>query len=133
VFTLRSIKDSATAGSGRDTIYDFSASERDKIDLSPIDARTSASGNQAFTFISTESFSGQSGELRYEKAVSGTYIYGDVNGDQVADLTIRLMIASPSRRAISFCSLPPKPAALRIRVPYTRPGSMLSRVGFFVG
>ena len=88
-FTFKSINDSST-GSGRDTIYDFSANQKDRIDLSAIDARTNASGNQAFSFIGTGAFSGKAGELRYEKAPSDTYISGDVNGDKVADFTIRL-------------------------------------------
>jgi Ca2+-binding RTX toxin-like protein len=88
-FTFKSVKDSTTS-LGRDTIYDFSASQKDKIDLSAIDARTDASGNQAFSFIGTAAFSGKAGELRYEKAPSDTYISGDVNGDKVADFTIRL-------------------------------------------
>ena len=88
-FTFKSVRDSST-DLGRDTIYDFSVSQKDKIDLSAIDARTDASGNQAFSFIGTAAFSGKAGELRYEKAPSDTYISGDVNGDQVADFTIRL-------------------------------------------
>jgi Ca2+-binding RTX toxin-like protein len=89
-FTFKSVRESTTTSSGRDTIYDFSVSQKDKIDLSTIDARTNASGNQAFSFIGTGAFSGKAGELRYEKAPSDTYISGDVNGDKVADFTIRL-------------------------------------------
>jgi Ca2+-binding RTX toxin-like protein len=38
----------------------------DTLDLSLIDARTFASGDQAFTFIGTDAFDGKPGEVRYE-------------------------------------------------------------------
>jgi serralysin len=74
----------------RDTIYDFSQSQRDKIDLSILDARITATGNQAFTFIGTERFSDKGGELRYFKKDGETFIYGDLNGDTAIDFSIRL-------------------------------------------
>lgn len=77
-------------GSAYDTIFDFLTSEQDRIDLSAIDANTSASGNQAFSFSGTAAFTGVAGELRYDKLSSDTYIYADANGDKVADLKIRL-------------------------------------------
>ncbi|MDK1373383.1 MULTISPECIES: calcium-binding protein [unclassified Sinorhizobium] len=79
-----------TAGSSFDSIYDFLASEQDRIDLSAIDASTKLAGNQAFSFVGTAAFKGVAGELRYEKQASDTYIYADVNGDKVADLKIHL-------------------------------------------
>ncbi len=45
-------------------------------------------GNQAFTFIGDDAFSGKAGELRYQKAASDTYVYADVNGDRKADFAI---------------------------------------------
>ncbi|MET0530457.1 MAG: cadherin domain-containing protein [Microvirga sp.] len=89
-FIFRSIKESTVDASGRDTILDFSARQKDKIHLSYIDANTTKGGNQAFSFIGTKAFSGRAGELRYEKAKSDTYIHGDVNGDKIADFTIHL-------------------------------------------
>ncbi|MFL5201058.1 MAG: cadherin domain-containing protein [Microvirga sp.] len=89
-FLFRSIRETTVSGAGRDTIFDFSTKQKDKIDLSAIDARTTKGGNQAFSFIGTKAFDGKAGELRYEKAKSDTYIYGDVNGDKVADFTIHL-------------------------------------------
>ena len=65
---------------GRDTIFDFTSA--DKIDLSVIDAKSNDPGNDAFRFIGTKGFSGKSGELRYKKMASDTYIYGDINGDK---------------------------------------------------
>jgi Ca2+-binding RTX toxin-like protein len=87
---FKSIRETTVSGAGRDTIFDFSTKQKDKIDLSAIDARTTKGGKQAFSFIGTKAFDGKAGELRYEKAKSDTYIYGDVNGDRVADFTIHL-------------------------------------------
>ena len=89
-FIFKTIAESTVKTSGRDTIFDFSAAQKDKIHLSSIDANTLKGGNQAFEFIGTQAFSGQAGELRYEKKASDTYIYGDVNGDRVADFAIHL-------------------------------------------
>ncbi|MGO4704343.1 hypothetical protein AB4072_01020 [Microvirga sp. 2MCAF38] len=89
-FVFKSIKDSTVAASGRDTIYDFSRKQGDKIDLRTIDANTILKGNQAFKFIGTKDFSEKAGELRYEKVKGGVYIYGDVNGDGQADFSIHL-------------------------------------------
>ncbi|MEY9625721.1 M10 family metallopeptidase C-terminal domain-containing protein [Sinorhizobium fredii] len=90
IFAFRSLTESTVATSGRDTVYDFLASQSDRIDLSAIDADTAATGNQAFTFVGTAASSGKKGELRYDRASSDTYIYGDVNGDKKADFAIHL-------------------------------------------
>lgn len=89
-FIYKTVKDSTVATSGRDTIFDFSHSQGDHIDLSAIDASTKSAGNQAFSFIGTKAFSGKAGELRYDKMASDTYIYGDTNGDKKADFAIHL-------------------------------------------
>jgi len=90
IFLFKLRTESTVATSGRDTIFDFSASQGDKIDLSGIDANTGTSGNQAFSFRGTAAFTGAAGELRYVKGSSDTYIYGDVNGDKTADFAIHL-------------------------------------------
>ncbi|AOF90320.1 calcium-binding protein [Sinorhizobium sp. RAC02] len=87
-FILQSFRDSVLAS--RDTIYDFSQSQQDKIDLSIIDARTTATGNQAFTFVGTKAFSDKGGELRYFNKAGETFIYGDLDGDAGIDFSIRL-------------------------------------------
>lgn len=89
-FTFKALADTTVAVSGRDTIFDFSGTGGDRIDLSAIDANTAASGNQAFTYVGTAAFTGKAGELRYVKAASDTYVYGDVNGDGKADFAIHL-------------------------------------------
>ncbi|MBL0375471.1 calcium-binding protein [Rhizobium sp. KVB221] len=82
--------DTSASKTKADTIYDLQASKGDLIDLHLIDANEGKGGNQAFSFIGTDKFSGHAGELRYEKAASDTYIYGDTDGDGKADFAIHL-------------------------------------------
>ena len=65
-------------------IQDFSRSQGDKIDLSGIDANTKMSGNQAFSYIGNDKFSGKAGQLQYKNGI----VAGDVNGDKAADFQI---------------------------------------------
>ncbi len=92
-FVFTSLKDSTVAVSGRDTIFDFSRTQGDRIDLSGIDAMSSTSKNDAFAFIGSKGFSGKAGELRFDKKAAGTYIYGDVDGNGKADFAIELTAA----------------------------------------
>jgi Ca2+-binding RTX toxin-like protein len=93
-FVFKSIKETAVASNGRDTIYDFSAKQRDRIDLKAIDANTALGGNQSFTFVGENSFQAKAGELRYDKVSGGAVVTGDVNGDGIADFGIYLKGAS---------------------------------------
>jgi Ca2+-binding RTX toxin-like protein len=80
----------STVGSGRDVIRDFQRNV-DDIDLRLIDAKTTSSGNNSFSFIGTGEFSRTAGQLRYEKEGSTrTIVEGDVNGDGRADFQIEL-------------------------------------------
>jgi Ca2+-binding RTX toxin-like protein len=73
-----------------DTITDF-VHAHDRISLSLLDADiSSASVNDTFTFISTQAFHNVAGELRYVVQGGDSYVYGDVNGDGVADFGILL-------------------------------------------
>ena len=90
IFIYSTIKDSTVAAKGRDTIYDFSRSEKDVIDLHGLDANTRKKGDQAFKFIGSSAFHKTAGELRYEKAKGGLTVYADVNGDGRADFGISL-------------------------------------------
>lgn len=72
---------------GRDQIGDFQRGQ-DKIDLTDLDANSTAEGTQAFTFSSAGKFSGVAGELISYKQGSSFFLAGDVNGDGVADFTI---------------------------------------------
>lgn len=87
-FVYTKLSDSTVKPAGRDTIYDFQ--KGDRINLFLIDANTTVEKNQAFTFIGTEDFHEKAGELRYDKKASDTFIYADVNGDGVADFSVRL-------------------------------------------
>lgn len=90
VFVFVALSDSTTGLSGRDTISDFSRSQRDVIDIAAIDANTGRVGNQAFTFIGNAAFTGQAGELSARAVTGGTLVSGDVNGDRIADFAILL-------------------------------------------
>lgn len=90
VFVFRSALQAGN-GHSRDIIRDFSDADGDRIDLREIDANAKASGNQAFSFIGTEEFSGKAGELRYLDGV----VAGDVNGDKKVDFEIQIANGHP--------------------------------------
>ncbi|MDD2722803.1 MAG: hypothetical protein PHH59_02105 [Methylovulum sp.] len=73
---------------GQDSINDFAG--LDKIDLSGIDAVINENGNQAFTYIGNNQFTGVEGQLRFDNGFSGAGLYGDINGDLQADFSISL-------------------------------------------
>lgn len=68
-----------------DRIYDFTSA--DIIDLRQIDAIAGGADN-AFNFIGSDPFGGTAGELRTEIINNRVYVFGDTNGDSVADLSI---------------------------------------------
>ncbi|WP_421592076.1 calcium-binding protein [Shinella sp. M27] len=88
-FVFKTLKDSGGATSTRDTIFDFSAKEGDKIDLRTLDADTKTAGDQKFAFIGNSAFTKKFGELRYEIKNGDTFVHGDVNGDGKADFSLR--------------------------------------------
>jgi Ca2+-binding RTX toxin-like protein len=79
----------AGVGSLADVIADFQAG-LDKINLVDIDARSTTSGNDDFSFIGTAAFSGSAGQLRYQVEGSSTRVQADTNGDAIADFEILL-------------------------------------------
>lgn len=89
-FIYTAVNDSR--GSTYDTIKNFVSTGyyTDEIDLSAIDADTSDSYDDYFILIGTTGFSGTAGELRYAKTTTDTFVYADVNGDKVADMTIKI-------------------------------------------
>jgi Ca2+-binding RTX toxin-like protein len=80
-----------SAPNARDTIVDFSQGDGDRIDLSPLDADPSVDGNNGFAFIGVAAFSGTEGEVRAEIRNGNTFVSADLNGDAVADVSVRLL------------------------------------------
>lgn len=86
-------KSDSSVGANCDVIVDFSASQRDRISLTAIDANEKLNGNQTFSWLGSRSFSGVAGQLRYfaSTSPSGIVLQGDVNGDRAADFEISLL------------------------------------------
>ena len=88
-FRFQAVADSGPAA--MDKILDF-AGGADKIDLSRIDANTAnGSGNDAFTFIGSDAFTG-AGQLRavFDPASNSWTVSGDVDGDGAADFAVQV-------------------------------------------
>jgi serralysin len=90
LFNFTELKDSLVGLTARDTIFDFSLAEGDRIGLAGIDANTVLAGDQAFVFVGSAAFSNVAGQLRATIASGKTTVSGDVNGDGVADFAINL-------------------------------------------
>ncbi len=73
-----------------DTIFEFSRGQGDRIQLTGVDADTLTGGDQNFAFIGTAAFAGVAGQLRYEKTGGNTFVYGDLDGDAVADFQLQI-------------------------------------------
>ncbi|MEI6641302.1 MAG: hypothetical protein WCL10_04655 [Novosphingobium sp.] len=83
------------AGSSRDAgiydlIADFSRAEKDRIDLSALDANSKVDGNQSFKFVAGGVFHNVAGELIAEYISGGLLVQGDTDGDGVGDFAIQL-------------------------------------------
>jgi VCBS repeat-containing protein len=77
-----------------DEIIDFQTIDR--IDLSAIDANNFAGdGDTDFTFIGNAAFNNVAGELRAFETGGHWIVEGDINGDGIADLTIRVDTVDP--------------------------------------
>jgi serralysin len=79
-----------SGGSAIDLITDF-VSRTDRIDLSAMDANSSIVGDQAFSFIGTNAFTGL-GQLRVDTTSIGgvTIVTANLVGDLAADFEVRL-------------------------------------------
>ncbi len=95
VLTEMSDKSSFGYAANADTITDFATG--DKIDLSGVDADTTLAGNQVFTFVGSNIFSGDAGELRYQFGS----LQVDADGDGQTDFGISLT-GSPTLIATDF-------------------------------
>jgi Ca2+-binding RTX toxin-like protein len=74
VFLWESATETGVTAGTADVIGDFNRLEGDEFNLSAIDADVYADGDQAFTFIGTDAFSGTPGEIRYYQSGGNTYI-----------------------------------------------------------
>lgn len=88
----------AGKGALRDSITDFTVSDRDRIDLRGIDADPFAPGDQAFVFLGRQAFTGSTGQL----AQRGNVLCADIDGDGVVDMQIELQSDLPTLGAGSF-------------------------------
>lgn len=73
-----------------DRILDFDSAGGDLIDLSGIDALLGTDGDQAFTFIGTDAFTGAGGELRLKVIPGYAQVFADIDGDRDAEFSITL-------------------------------------------
>jgi len=83
-------RDGTTTNATPDMILDFSRLDGDKVSLRAIDSNTAVTGDQNFTFIGTSGFHKVAGELRFEVVNGVTKVYGDTNGDGLADFTLHM-------------------------------------------
>src|SRR3546814_9438532 len=67
---------------------DFSSAQGDRIQLAMLDANSHTVANDKFSFIGSDAFSGEAGQLRYEVASGSAPVCGDVNGDGVSDFML---------------------------------------------
>ncbi|WP_066334140.1 beta strand repeat-containing protein [Azohydromonas lata] len=92
-FAYFNVSDSAL--SAMDTIRNFNSTDAyggDKINFLGVDANSLDDlVNSSFNFIGTKAFAKKAGELRYANSDGNTFVYGDVNGDGVADIAIKLL------------------------------------------
>lgn len=80
--------DSGTSAATRDIITDFTRGD-DLLDLSAIDADTTAAGHQAFDFVGTGAIV-DAGDLGFRAYGSKVIVIGDTDGDGAVDFTIEL-------------------------------------------
>lgn len=87
VFVYGGVADSTRERADR--IMDFTVGE-DTLDLSAVDADSTRAGDQSFSFIGTQRFSGEAGELRVSMRGGVLSVIADVDGDGQADFHIRI-------------------------------------------
>lgn len=82
--------DSSAPGKASDRIVDFAREERDRIDISLIDANTTLDNDQAFAFLGTGAFTG-AGQLRSQPIADNTLVFGNTDTDPAtAEFSLRL-------------------------------------------
>jgi Ca2+-binding RTX toxin-like protein len=90
IFKFNKVKETGIDAKTHDTITDFKHSEKDKIDLSAIDANAKLAGDQAFTFISSAAFNktNATGQLRFD--ATSKILYGSTDADTTPEFSIQL-------------------------------------------
>lgn len=91
MFVFKSASDSGKDAKTSDRITDFSRAEGDRISLTGIDSNSTLDGVQAFTFIGSDNFSRNAGELRFSLKSNSTYISADFDGDGFSDFEIKVI------------------------------------------
>ncbi|MBL8660484.1 MAG: hypothetical protein JNM75_12100 [Rhodospirillales bacterium] len=100
IFDYDAVTDSK--GAARDVILDFAgagAAAGDRIDLSTIDANTTAGGNQAFKFVGTAAFSGP-GQVRVAASGADTLIQVNTDANKATvemDILVKDGAATPTQ------------------------------------
>ncbi|MEQ1716921.1 MAG: calcium-binding protein [Hyphomicrobium sp.] len=89
-FKFNVVTESGTTGATADMIADF-VHLSDKINVADIDARATAAGNQAFTFIGNNNFSA-AGQIRYvlDAGSQDTVILFNTDNDAAAEMVIKI-------------------------------------------
>lgn len=77
---------------GNDRVTDF-RSGQDKIDLSGLDAVSSTTGKDAFSWIGSGAFTNVAGQLRSYSSGAAFFVAGDVDGNGVADFVIQTNVS----------------------------------------
>jgi serralysin len=88
-FVLGSLTDTGTTNADADYIRDFSFAGGDRLDLRRIDANEGQSGNQAFTFIGTASFTA-AGQVNFSVSAGDTFLALNTDADTDAEAVIHI-------------------------------------------
>ncbi|MEN9757019.1 MAG: hypothetical protein RL755_1206 [Pseudomonadota bacterium] len=89
IFKFNAVNDTAAIAKNADTITDFKSNEKDKIDLSAIDANSTLIGNQAFKFVSGVQFDSSLIGQVYFNSKDQT-VYGTTRVDNKIEFAIHL-------------------------------------------
>lgn len=93
------IRDPAN-GQARERIWDFDASQGDRIDLSAIDA-IPGGADDAFVFLGRAAFTGHAGEIRLTSGENMPVLRIDLDGDGRADAIIELYLYSLTNASVA--------------------------------
>ena len=85
-YVYSSVADSRVGSTVRDVITDYQGSAGERINLFAIDAYTKTTGNQAFTYIGSNAFTGTKGEVRF----LGGVLQMNTGTNKTADMEIAL-------------------------------------------